>query len=65
MYFNKESGENREGEKNPLTQQVIRCTIEVHQTLPIGLLINFNVKLLKDGIRRLFPSPSLPSVTSL
>lgn len=24
----------------------------------IGLLINFNVKLLRDGIRRLFPSPS-------
>jgi GxxExxY protein len=23
-----------------------------------GLLINFNVKLLRDGIRRLFPSPS-------
>jgi GxxExxY protein len=32
---------------------------------PVGLLINFNVKLLKDGIRRLFPSPSLPSLTSL
>jgi GxxExxY protein len=25
---------------------------------PVGLLINFNVKLLKDGIRRLFPSCS-------
>jgi len=136
MYFNKESGENGEGEKDPLTQQVIGCAIEVHRTLgpgllestyekclahelklaglpfinqaampidykgitldcgyrldfliddylvvelkaveqllpihqitymklaeaPVGLLINFNVKLLKDGIRRLFPSPSL------
>ena len=27
---------------------------------PDGLLISFNVKLLKGGIRRLFPSPSLP-----
>jgi hypothetical protein len=29
---------------------------------PVGLLINFNVKLLKDGIRRLFPSHSLFAV---
>ena len=145
MYFNKESSENGEGEKDPLTQQVIGCAIEVHRTLgpgllestyekclahelklaalpfinqaampidykgipwdcgyrldvliddclvvelkaveqllpihqaqvitymklaeaPVGLLINFNVKLLKDGIRRLFPSPSLFSLSSL
>jgi GxxExxY protein len=26
--------------------------------VPKGLLLNFNVKYLKDGIRRLFPSPS-------
>ena len=32
---------------------------------PVGPLINFNVKLLKDGIRRLFPSPSLSSLLSL
>jgi GxxExxY protein len=32
---------------------------------PVGLLINFNVKLLKDGIRRLFPSPSALSPLSL
>ena len=32
---------------------------------PVGLLINFNVKLLKDGIRRLFPSPSPSSLLSL
>ena len=31
----------------------------------VGRLINFNVKLLKDGIKRLVPSPSLPSLTSL
>ena len=32
---------------------------------PVGLLINFNVRLLKDGIRRLFPSLSLRSPSSL
>jgi GxxExxY protein len=145
MNFNKESGEKREGERDPLTQQVIGCAIEVHRTLgpgllestyekclahefrfaglsfinqaampidykgitldcgyrldfliddylvvelkaveqllpihlaqvitymklaeaPVGLLINFNVKVLKDGIRRLSPSPSLSSPISL
>ena len=29
---------------------------------PFGLLINFNVKLLKDGIRRLFPSPQMATL---
>lgn len=38
MYINKESGENGEGEKDPLTQQVIGCAIEVHRTLGPGLL---------------------------
>ena len=145
MYCNKENGESGEGERDPLTQQVIGCAIEVHRTLgpgllestyekclahelklaglpfikqaampidykgttldcgyrldfliddylvvelkaveqllpihqaqvitymklaeaPVGLLINFNVKLLKDGIRRLFPSPSPSSLLSL
>lgn len=145
MNFHKESSESDEGERDPLTQQVIGCAIEVHRTLgpgllesvyekclahelrlagltfinqaplpieykgislecgcrldfliddylvvelkaveqvlpvhhaqlisymrlveaPVGLLINFNVKLLKDGIRRLFPSPSLSSTLSL
>ncbi len=32
---------------------------------PVGLLANFNVKLLKDGIRRLFPSPSPSALLSL
>jgi len=32
---------------------------------PVGLLINFNVTLLKDGVRRLFPSPSPLSLHSL
>jgi GxxExxY protein len=32
---------------------------------PVGLLINFNVKSLKNGIRRLFPSPSPLSLPSL
>lgn len=145
MNFHKEYGENGEGDKDPLTQKVIGCAIEVHrhlgpgllestyeqclahelglaglafktrapmslryknvvldcgyrvdllvedclivelkaveQTLgihqaqvitymklanaPVGLLINFNVKLLKNGIRRLFPSPSPLSPYSL
>jgi GxxExxY protein len=145
IYFNKEIGENGEEERDPLTQRVIGCAIEVHRYLgpgllessyekclahelrlaglsfinqapmpidykgvtlecgyrldfviddylvvelkaveqllpihqaqlitymkiaeaPVGLLINFNVKLLKDGIKRLFPSPSLPSLLSL
>lgn len=145
MIFYKEIGEYGEGERDPLTQKVIGCAIEVHRYLgpellestyqqclaheltiagvpfsiqtpvkvdykgvildcgyrldflvqdslvveiksvehllpihqaqlitymklaeaPVGLLINFNVKLLKDGIRRLFPSPLLPSLPSL
>ena len=145
MNFHKEYSESSEGDKDPLTQNVIGCAIEVHrhlgpgllestyeqclayelglaglefkaqapmpiryknvaldcgyrvdllvedrlivelkaveQTLgihqaqvitymklanaPVGLLINFNVKLLKDGIRRLFPSPSPLSLYSL
>jgi GxxExxY protein len=32
---------------------------------PVGLLINFNVKSLKNGMRRLFPSPSPVSLPSL
>jgi hypothetical protein len=31
----------------------------------VGLIINFNVKLLRDGIRGLFPSPSPLSLSSL
>ncbi|MCI0396504.1 MAG: GxxExxY protein [Chloroflexi bacterium] len=47
---------------NRLTEKVIGAAIEVHRHLgpgllestgrPVGLLLNFNVKLLKDGIRR-------------
>ena len=145
MNIYKENGESGEGKKDPLTQKVIGCAIEVHRYLgpgllestyerclahelalagisfvnqvsvpveykdvtldcgyrldflvedylvlelkaveyllpiyqaqvitymklaeaPVGLLINFNVKLLKDGIRRLFPSPSPFSPSSL
>lgn len=147
MDLNKECSEGREGERDPLTQKVIGCAIEVHRTLgpgllestyqqclahelllagiqfriqvpisvdykgvtldcgyradiliedelivelkaveqilsvheaqlitymrlaemPTGLLLNFNVRYLKDGIRRLFPTPtfSLPSPSSL
>ena len=35
---------------NILTRQIIGCAIEVQKNL--GLLINFNVLILKDGIRR-------------
>jgi hypothetical protein len=38
MYCNKESGENGEGEKDPLTQQVIGSAVEVHRTRGFGLL---------------------------
>lgn len=32
---------------------------------PVGLIINFNVELLKNGIKRLFLNSSLPSFNSL
>lgn len=145
MEFHKESSEYGEGDRDPLTQKVIGCAIEVHRHLgpgllesayekclahelalaglafkvqvpmpveyknvkldcgyrvdlfvedclivelkaveqilriheaqvitymklaeaPVGLIINFNVKLLKEGIRRLFPSSSPLSLSSL
>jgi hypothetical protein len=39
-------------ELNKLTKQIIGAAIKVHRHLGPGLLLNFNVKLLKDGIRR-------------
>lgn len=145
MNLHREYGESGEGDRDPLTQRVIGCAMEVHRNLgpgllestyerclahelglaglefkvqtpmpiryknvaldcgyrvdllvedrlivelkaveqtlgihhaqvitymklakaPVGLLINFNVKLLKDGIRRLFPSRSPLSPYSL
>ena len=53
-------------EKDPLTERIIGCSIEVHLDLVVeaqvltylrltglrrGLLLNFNSRLLKDGIR--------------
>ena len=38
---------------NHLTGKVIGAAIEVHKTLGPGLLINFNVSVLKDGIKRM------------
>jgi hypothetical protein len=51
MYFNKESSENREGEKDPLTQQVIGCAIEVHRTLGPGLLESTYEKCLAHELK--------------
>ena len=35
-----------------LSGKVIGCAIEVHRQLGPGLLINFNVPLLKEGIKK-------------
>ena len=51
MYINKESGENGEGEKDPLTQQVIGCAIEVHRTLGPGLLESTYEKCLAHELK--------------
>ena len=40
-------------ERDTLTHNIIGAAIEVHRELGSGLLINFNVKILKDGIRRM------------
>jgi hypothetical protein len=39
-------------ESHPFTGKVIGCAIEVHRVLGPGLLINFNVQRLADGIDR-------------
>ena len=38
MDIHKETSENGEGERDPLTQKVIGCAIEVHRYLGPGLL---------------------------
>jgi len=48
--------------------KAVERLLPIHQAevIPVRLMINFNVKLLKDGIRRLFPrSPSLSLLLSL
>jgi len=46
-----ESAEMTERENlNRIRKSIIGAAIEVHR---VGLLINFNVKVLKDGIRRM------------
>jgi hypothetical protein len=37
---------------NEYTSAIIECAIKVHKELGPGLLINFNVSLLKNGIKR-------------
>jgi hypothetical protein len=37
-------------ERDPFTGKVIGCAIEVRRVLDPGLLINFNVQRLTDGI---------------
>jgi hypothetical protein len=37
---------------NELSSKIIGAAIEVHKTLGPGLLLNFNVVLMKDGIVR-------------
>jgi hypothetical protein len=39
-------------EKDPFTGKVSGCAIEVHRVLDPGLLINFKVQRLADGIDR-------------
>ena len=41
-----------EMEQDPFTGRIIGCVIEVHRLLGPGLLINFNVRRLVDGIDR-------------
>ena len=46
-----------------LARELALAQIQTYMKLadvPSGLLINFNVKVLKHGIRRLFPSPLSP-----
>jgi len=41
-------------QKDQLTEKIIGCALAVHRELgPSGLLINFNQKLLKNGIKRM------------
>ena len=42
---------------NEITSAIIHSAIEVHRRLSPGLLINFNVTLLKTGIKRLINTP--------
>ena len=36
-----------------ITQKIIGCGIKVHMELGPGLLMNFNSRLLKHGIKRM------------
>lgn len=52
---------------NDLSHELIGAAIEVHRELGPGLLINFNVRKLVDGIERVSnntPNLSAPSASS-
>jgi hypothetical protein len=48
----KKGGTMTDAEESELTGLVIGAAEEVHRVLGPGLLINFNVPVLKDGIKR-------------
>lgn len=77
MNLNKESGENGEEDRDyfvvelkaveqllPIEQAQVITSMKLAKA-PVGLLFNFYVTLLEDGIRRLSPSLSLTSRLSL
>lgn len=52
MNHHEEREEHEGREFDALSRQVIGCAIEVHRFLGLGLMFNFNVTKLKDGIKR-------------
>jgi len=38
--------------ENEIANKIVGSALEVHRVLSAGLLINFNVALLKNGIKR-------------
>jgi hypothetical protein len=40
-------------ELNELSREVVNAVFQVHKTLGPGLLVNFNVPVIKQGIKRI------------